>query len=96
MTRVRQRSLAHSVPVMDKKKKAPLIPLRKGTLRKYGYSTHDTTLVRRAALARSVRANSPLKTFRKLNAVMVYNKGRPKLYRTFKADRNWVKRQYMS
>lgn len=75
-------------------KRKQLIPLRKGTLRKHGYATGQSTAKRHAALRKAVKAENWLSVFRKLNAVATYNKNRPKLHKTFIADRDWVKREY--
>jgi hypothetical protein len=75
-------------------KKKQLIPLRKGTLRKHGYSTDLSKAKRHAALKKAVKAENWLKVFRKLNAVAIYNKNRPKLHKIFIADRDWVKREF--
>lgn len=75
-------------------KKKQLIPLRKGTLRKFGYSTADTQAKRHAALKKAVKADGWLSIFRKLNAVATYNKGRPALHKTFIKDRDWVKKTF--
>jgi len=75
-------------------KKKQLIPLRKGTLRKFGYSTADSQGKRHAALKKAVAADGWLSIFRKLNAVATYNKGRPTLRKTFISDRDWVKKTF--
>lgn len=75
-------------------KKKQLIPLRKGTLRKFGYATSDTKAKRHAALKKAVAADGWLSIFRKLNAVATYNKGRPALHKKFKEDRDWVKKTF--
>jgi len=74
----------------------PLIgPLRKGTLRNYGYSTSKSAKSRRTALAKAIKAESALSVFRKLNAVMVLTKNTsPTVSAKFKADRNWVRAKY--
>jgi hypothetical protein len=47
-------------------------------------------------LRRVVKAEGPLKAFRQLNAVAVYTKNSaPTKSRTFRADRNWVRKTYM-
>jgi hypothetical protein len=75
-------------------KKKQLIPLREGTLRKHGYATDLPKAKRHAALRKAVKAEDWLKVFRKLNAVAIYNKNRPKLHKVFLADRDWVKSEY--
>jgi hypothetical protein len=69
-------------------------PLKKGTL--MGYSASMTTSARRKTLRAVVAKVGPLSTFRKLNAVAVLTKRTaPKKSRTFKADRKWVKKNFM-
>ena len=69
------------------------IPLRKGTLTKHGYSTHDPQVKRRAALRRAVKSEGWLPVFRKLNAVAIYSKHKP-AGAVFLKDRDYVKRQF--
>jgi len=69
------------------------IPLRKGTLTKHGYSTHDPQVKRRAALRRAVKSEGWLPVFRKLNAVAIYSKHKS-AGAVFLKDRDYVKRQF--
>jgi hypothetical protein len=73
-------------------KRQTLIPLKRGTLSRFGYSAANTQPQRRAALKRAMEHHGWLRVFRKLNAVMVYAKGNPRLHGVFKADRDWVRR----
>lgn len=69
-------------------------PLKKGTL--MGYSATMKAPSRHKILRKVVAKAGPLSTFRKLNAVAVYTKRTaPKKSRTFKADRKWVKKNFM-
>ena len=69
-------------------------PLKKGTL--MGYSTHMKGPARHKTLRKVIRKVGPLSTFRKLNAVSVLTKHTaPKSSRTMKADRKWVKKNFM-
>jgi len=69
--------------------------LRKGTL--MGYHAKDTQRTRRATLRKVVRTVGALSAFRKLNAVAVYSKKRaPGTAKTFKRDRNWVRKTFLS
>jgi hypothetical protein len=71
-------------------------PLHKGDLTSRGYSVSKSRTARRSALRRVVKAEGPLKVFRQLNAVAVYDKrSAPSRSKTFKADRNWVRKTYM-
>jgi hypothetical protein len=76
----------------------PLIgPLKEGSLGKFGYSDalHMSANERHEALERAVKKMGWLPTYRKLNAVWVLNRNtNPKLASIFKADRNWVKRNF--
>jgi hypothetical protein len=75
---------------------APSIgPLRKGELRKFGYSYKFPEEQRRAALKRAIKDYGPLSTFRKLNAVSKYTvRSQPKASQTFATDRNWIRNTY--
>jgi len=71
-------------------------PLKSGDLTKFGYSSKASKTKRHSALARALHAYSPLTLFRKLQAVTTLNKRRSKgRSRTFKADRNWVRKTFM-
>jgi len=70
-------------------------PLKKGDLTSKGYSASDSASQRHAALAQAVGAYGRLSTLRKLNAIAVLNKTTaPTRAKTFKTDRNWVKKTY--
>lgn len=70
--------------------------LKEGKLVRLGYAATKKATARHRALKKAVTRYGPLSTFRKLNAAATYtkrtSKGRSK---TFKADRNWVKKSYM-
>ena len=71
-------------------------PLRKGELTSLGYSVKKSKTARHRALVNAVHAYGPLSTFRKLNAISVLTKRTSKgKSKTFKADRNWVKKTFM-
>ena len=71
--------------------------LEKGDLSKKGYSVKKGKTARHRALKKVVRAEGPLSTFRKLNAVSTYTKNTsPSKSKTFKRDRNWVKKTFMN
>lgn len=70
-------------------------PLKKGTL--MGYTAKGKTTTRRNTLRKVVRKVGALSAFRKLNAVSVYTKRTaPKTSRTFRRDRNWVRKTFLS
>jgi hypothetical protein len=70
-------------------------PLKKGDLTSKGYAAADSASQRHAALAQAVGAYGRLATLRKLNAIAVLNKTTsPTRAKTFKTDRNWVKKTY--
>lgn len=75
-------------------KRQVLIPLKRGTLSKFGYAAKDPKSKRHAALKKAVAKHGWLRVFRKLNAVMVYSKNKESLYKKFLADRNWVREQF--
>jgi len=70
-------------------------PLKKGDLKDKGYDATASASVRHAAIAKAVGAYGRLSTLRKLNAIAVLNKNTsPTRAKTFKTDRNWVKKTY--
>lgn len=70
-------------------------PLRKGELKKHGYSFRISESERRRALNSAVKEFGALGVYRKLNAVgKLAMRTLPNAARTFKADRNWVTRKY--
>ena len=70
--------------------------LKEGKLVRLGYSAKKGKTVRHKALKKAVRSYGALSTFRKLNAAATYTKRTSKTRsRTFKADRNWVKKSFM-
>jgi len=69
-------------------------PLKKGTL--MGYKTTMKTPTRHKVLRAVVHKVGALSTFRKLNAVATLTKRTaPKSSRKMKADRKWVKKNFM-
>jgi len=69
--------------------------LKKGAL--MGYSAESKMRTRHATLRKVVHKVGPLSTFRKLNAVATYSKKRaPKASKTFRRDRNWVRKTFLS
>ena len=70
--------------------------LKEGKLVKVGYVATKSKTARHGALKKAVKRYGALSTFHKLNAVATYtkrsSKGRSK---TFKTDRNWVKKTFM-
>jgi len=70
--------------------------LKEGKLVRLGYSATRKIGSRHKALKKAVKKYGALSTFRKLNAASTYTKRTSKgRSRTFKADRNWVKKSYM-
>jgi len=72
-------------------------PIRKGELRKYGYTDVNSLAVkeRRDALKRAVSVLGSLSVWKKLNVIYVYNKFKnPDLAAVFISDRDWVKATY--
>lgn len=75
---------------------APRIgPLRKGELKKFGYSYKLPEDQRRSALQRAISKMGTLNTYRKLNAVAkLSERSAPAAAASFAADRNWIKATY--
>jgi hypothetical protein len=81
--------------VKDRGSSGVIGPLKKGDLTSKGYSATDSASQRHAALAQAVGAYGRLSTLRKLNAIAVLNKTTsPSRAKTFKTDRDWVKKTY--
>ena len=74
-----------------------MIPItKKGSLKKYGYSTDKTMGPRHEALEKAIRKYSPLSVFRKLNAQVTLRKTtQPAARHVFAADAEWVRQQLM-
>ena len=71
-------------------------PLKEGKLVRLGYAVTKGKTARHRALKKAVKRYGALSTFRKLNAASTYTKRTSKgRSRTFKVDRNWVKKSYM-
>lgn len=69
-------------------------PLRKGQLRKFGYSYKEPEAVRRAALLRAIAADSRNTIYHRLDAVAKLTVSTaPEASRIFAADRDWVRLQ---
>lgn len=70
--------------------------LKEGLLSRLGYSAKKGKTARHKAIRKAVRNYGYLTTLRKLNAVSILTKRTSKgRSRTFKADRNWVKKTFM-
>lgn len=70
--------------------------LKEGALTRVGYSSEKGKTARHKSIRKAVRKFGALSTFRKLHAVSVLTKRTSKgKSRTFKADRNWVKKTFM-
>jgi hypothetical protein len=71
-------------------------PLKKGQLSRYGYKSSAPRTVRRNALRKAVQMYGATSTFRKVNALETYSKNTaPSRSKTYRADRNWVKKTFM-
>jgi hypothetical protein len=69
-------------------------PLKKGLLKKVGYSVTAPTSRRRAAVNRAIKKYGKTSTIRKLNAVAVYTRRRsPMKSRTFRSDMKYVQKK---
>ena len=70
-------------------------PLRKGELKKHGYSYKLPEDSRHIALTKAIQEFGPLNTYRKLNAVAKLSVASvPKASQIFAADRNWIRTMY--
>lgn len=72
-----------------------LIPVEKGKLTKFGYSTKKSARARHEALRKAIKRYGALSVFRKLNAMVIVRKRtQPEAREIFEADRDWVRDQY--
>jgi len=70
-------------------------PLKKGLMKKIGYSVSAKAPTRRKAVDRAVKKYGPLSTLRKLNAVAVYTRRTsPVKSRRFKSDVKYIQKKY--
>ena len=78
-----------------KRKTSKIGPLKKGLLSSTGYSVKNSLRSRHRSLKSLLKKESPLKVFRQLNAVAVYDKNSaPTKSKTFKRDRNWIRKNF--
>jgi hypothetical protein len=77
-------------------KGAPTIgPLKKGELKKHGYSYKLSETNRRKSLQSAISEFGTLGTYHKLDAVAkLTSRTSPDASKTFAADRNWIQRTY--
>jgi hypothetical protein len=62
----------------------------------HGYATSETKRTRHRILKKDVKRDGALKTMKRLNAISVYMKRTaPTKSKTAKADRNWVKKNFL-
>ena len=72
-----------------------VIPIEKGKLSQFGYSTKKSERARHAALNKAVEKYGALSVYRALNAQVVLRKRtQPKAREIFEADRDWIAEQY--
>ena len=70
-------------------------PLKKGLMKKVGYSVSARASTRRRAVDKAVKKYGKLSTLRKLNAVAVYTRRTsPVKSRKFKSDVKYVQKKY--
>ena len=70
-------------------------PLKKGLMKRMGYSVTAKAKTRHRAVDRAVKKYGKLSTLRKLNAVAVYTRRTsPAKSRTFKSDVKYVQKKY--
>jgi hypothetical protein len=87
------------LPKMKKTRRASrpnrIGPLKKGLLKKTGYSVTAKTSARHKAVDRAVKRYGKLSTLRKLNAVAVYTRRRsPAKSRAFKSDVRYIQKKH--
>jgi len=68
-----------------------LFKVKKGLLKKHGYSTHLPEEARHAALRKADKAYGSVRLFKMLNAQLLFRKRLPDgVKEVFQADRDWV------
>lgn len=78
-----------------KTRKNRIGPLKKGLMKKVGYSVTAKSKTRHRAVDRAVKKYGKLSTLRKLNAVAVYTRRTsPVKSRKFKSDVKYVQKKY--
>jgi hypothetical protein len=78
-----------------KTRKNRIGPLKKGLMKKVGYSVTAKASTRHRAVDRAVKKYGKLSTLRKLNAVAVYTRRTsPAKSRKFKSDVKYVQKKY--
>jgi hypothetical protein len=81
-------------PIRSTRRRNRIGPLKKGLLKKLGYSVTAPTSRRHAAVDRAVKKYGKTSTIRKLNAVAVYTRRRsPMKSRTFRSDMKYVQQK---
>ena len=82
-------------PQYSRRRSRVRIPIEKGKLSKFGYSTSLPAEERRKALKKAVEEYGALNTFQKLNAMVIVRKRRqPKARRVFESDAEWIKDRF--
>ena len=72
-----------------------VIPIEKGKLSQFGYSTKKSERARHAALNKAVEKYGALSVYRMLNAQIILRKRtQPKAREIFEADRDWIAQKY--
>ena len=96
---IKRRRYCYNTKDRGKRGRGPkLIEISKsGALVSLGYSARAPLKKRRAALKKAVRKYGPTTVYKMLNAQYVLRKRVQRdLGETFRRDRNWVKREFMS
>ena len=71
--------------------KRVLPSLKKGSLAKYGYHLSETTENRHKALKKAYIVYGYSTLIKKLNAVRLYNKSKPSIYKKYTSDMDYVR-----
>ena len=82
-----------SLRAKEKKPKVYLSPLKKGSLKKYGYSVHDSLKKRHVALKKAIKKYGSSSTIKKLNAIKLLTKNTsPKNSKIYKKDIRYIQK----
>jgi len=76
--------------------KRPKIKLKKGELKKYGYSDvkNLSSTRRHIALKSAIKEYGVLSVFRKINVLCIFFKNNSKFSKIFESDKKWIYRNY--
>jgi hypothetical protein len=92
---ISDRGLPGKGPRTIKGKLASIGPVRKGVLKKYGYSIDASAKTRHGAIRRAIKAYGRNSVMKKINSIYVWFKNSNKRISAIaQRDKNWIKKNY--